>query len=55
MGSAESLLAAAGRFVHKDVLMALAAADAADARLGALGAVSDAVLRRTRSDEPGSS
>ena len=50
MGSAESLLAGAGRFVHKDVLTAHAAADDAGARLGALGAVSDAILRRTGSD-----
>jgi len=50
MGTAEALLDAAGRFVFKDVVTALAAADDAGARLGALGLVSDAVMNRTRSD-----
>ena len=49
MGTAEALLDAAGRFVHKDVVTARAAADDAGARLGALGVASDAVVDRTRS------
>jgi len=48
MGSAEALLRAAGRFVHKDVATARTAADDVEARLGALGLVSDAVMNRTR-------
>ncbi len=50
MGSAEALLGAAGRFVHKDVVTARSAAEDAGARLGTLGLVSDAVLDRTRLD-----
>lgn len=50
MGTVEALLGAAGRFVHKDVVTARAAAEDAGARLGALGVVSDAVTRRTRPD-----
>ena len=50
MGSAEALLGAAGRFVHKDVVTARAAADEAGARLGALGFVSAPSLDRTRPD-----
>ena len=50
MGSAEGLLGAAGRFVHKDVITARSAADDAGAHLGALGLVSDAVVNRTRPD-----
>lgn len=50
MGSRDSLLSAAGRFVHKDVISARHAADDAGARLSALGVVSQAVLDRTQTD-----
>jgi 3-hydroxyisobutyrate dehydrogenase-like beta-hydroxyacid dehydrogenase len=54
MGSVESLVTAVGRFVHKDVLTARAAADDAGSRLAALGTASAALLRRTGTDQPGS-
>jgi hypothetical protein len=47
MGSAAALIAGAGRFVHKDVVVARAAAREAGASLGSLESVTDAVLERT--------
>jgi len=47
MGSADALIAGAGRFVHKDVVVARAAAREAGASLGSLESVTDAVLERT--------
>jgi 3-hydroxyisobutyrate dehydrogenase-like beta-hydroxyacid dehydrogenase len=48
MGSLEATVKGVGPFVHKDVLVARAAADEAGADLGMLGIVSDAILERTR-------
>jgi hypothetical protein len=50
MGTAEALLEAARRFVHKDVVMARTAVDGAGARFGALGLVIGAVVNRSRPD-----
>ena len=47
MGSGEVLVQAAGRFVHKDVLVARAVADDLGADLGTFTPVTDAVLNRT--------
>lgn len=48
MGSAEMLVAGAGRFVHKDVRVARELAADLGAELGTLAPVTDAVLERTR-------
>jgi 3-hydroxyisobutyrate dehydrogenase-like beta-hydroxyacid dehydrogenase len=47
MGSADALVAGAGRFVHKDVIVARAVAQGIGASLGSLQPVTDAVLTRT--------
>jgi len=47
MGSAEQLVGAAGRFIHKDVLVARALAGDLGVELGSLGPVTDQVLERT--------
>lgn len=47
MGSADQLLAAAGRFIHKDVVVARAVAAELGAPLGAFDAVTTALLERT--------
>jgi 3-hydroxyisobutyrate dehydrogenase-like beta-hydroxyacid dehydrogenase len=47
MGSADALVAGAGRFVHKDVIVARAAAKEVGASIGSLEPVTDAVLERT--------
>lgn len=48
MGSAEALIAGAGRFIHKDVLVASAVAQELDASLGTLAAVTAPLLETTR-------
>jgi 3-hydroxyisobutyrate dehydrogenase-like beta-hydroxyacid dehydrogenase len=48
MGSADTLVQAAGRFVHKDVVVAQAVADELDASLGTIGAVTAPLLEHTR-------
>lgn len=48
MGSADALLDAAGRFVHKDVVVARAVAAEIGASLGTFGPVTEPLLERTR-------
>jgi len=48
MGSAAALVTAAGRFVHKDVLVAQAEAEELGVPLGSLGIVLPALLTRTQ-------
>ncbi len=47
MGSADTLVQAAGRFVHKDVVVAQAVADELGAPLGSIGEVIGPLLART--------
>jgi 3-hydroxyisobutyrate dehydrogenase-like beta-hydroxyacid dehydrogenase len=48
MGSADTVVQAAGRFVHKDVVVAEAVAAELGVSLGSLGAVTTPLLERTR-------
>jgi 3-hydroxyisobutyrate dehydrogenase-like beta-hydroxyacid dehydrogenase len=48
MGSAEALVAGAGRFIYKDVLVASAVADEMGASLGAIATVTAPLLEATR-------
>jgi 3-hydroxyisobutyrate dehydrogenase-like beta-hydroxyacid dehydrogenase len=48
MGSAEALVAGAGRFIHKDVLVASAVAAELGASLGTIAAVTEPLLETTR-------
>jgi 3-hydroxyisobutyrate dehydrogenase-like beta-hydroxyacid dehydrogenase len=51
MGSADALIAAAGRFLYKDVLVARSTAKELDAALGAFDGVTMSLLERTRPAE----
>jgi 3-hydroxyisobutyrate dehydrogenase-like beta-hydroxyacid dehydrogenase len=48
MGSGDALVRGAGRFVHKDILVAQAVAEEIGAPLGTIGAVTGPLLERTR-------
>jgi hypothetical protein len=48
MGSADALVAGAGRFIYKDVLVASAVADDMGASLGTIAAVTAPLLETTR-------
>ncbi len=48
MGSAQTLVEAAGRFVYKDVLVARAVAEELEAPLGTIAAVTEPLLEKTR-------
>jgi 3-hydroxyisobutyrate dehydrogenase-like beta-hydroxyacid dehydrogenase len=48
MGSADALVAAAGRFIYKDVLVASAVADDMGASLGTIASVTAPLLETTR-------
>jgi 3-hydroxyisobutyrate dehydrogenase-like beta-hydroxyacid dehydrogenase len=50
MGSADGVVRGAGRFVHKDVVVAQAVADEIGASLGTIAAVAAPLLERTRPD-----
>jgi 3-hydroxyisobutyrate dehydrogenase-like beta-hydroxyacid dehydrogenase len=52
MGSPETLVAGAGRFIHKDVLVASEVAAGIGAELGTFAAVTAPLLERTRPREP---
>lgn len=50
MGSSDQLIAAAGRFIHKDIVVARQVAASIGASLGTIDAGTEPLLERTRPD-----